>query len=37
MLHHAAMPESGLQPLEELLGLLATHPASRCTLMRNLA
>jgi peptidoglycan/xylan/chitin deacetylase (PgdA/CDA1 family) len=37
MLHHAAMPESGLQPLEELLALLATHPASRCTLMRNLA
>ena len=37
MLHHAVMNDAQLEPLGELLRLLSRHPASRCSLMRELA
>jgi hypothetical protein len=37
MLHHAVMSDESLQPVSELLVLLSRHPASGCTLMRNVA
>jgi hypothetical protein len=37
MLHHAVMTDAQLEPLGELLRLLSRHPASRCSLMRQLA
>ena len=37
MLHHAVMNDAQLEPLGELLRLLSRHPASRCSLMRQVA
>jgi len=37
MLHHAVMTEADLAPLAELLRLLSTLPAGRCSLMREVA
>jgi predicted deacetylase len=37
MLHHAVMTDAQLAPLGELLRLLSRHPASCCSLMRQLA
>jgi len=37
MLHHAVMTDADLAPLAELLRLLSTLPAGRCSLMREVA
>jgi hypothetical protein len=37
MLHHAVMTDADMAPLAELLRLLSTHSAGRCSLMREVA